>query len=171
VITFLTGVEPEQAGRIADLVNLVYAESEQGLWRDGAQRTTAEEITALVKAGEVAVARIDGRLAGAVRIQRLDPDTGEFGMLATDPAVRGRGVGRDLVRFAEDTCRARGCTVMRLELLVPRGWMSESKEFLRTWYTRLGYRLHRVGTIDEDYPRLAPQLAGPADYQIYLKRL
>jgi GNAT superfamily N-acetyltransferase len=106
-----------------------------------------------------------------VRIRQLDPDTGEFGMLAADPAIRGRGVGRELVRFAEDVCRERGSTVMRLELLVPRGWVSESKEFLRTWYDRLGYRLHRVGTIHEDYPELAPQLAGPADYQIYLKRL
>jgi hypothetical protein len=61
--------------------------------------------------------------------------------------------------------------VMRLELLVPRGWVSEPKEFLRTWYNRLGYQLHRVGTIDEDYPQLAPQLAGSADDQIYLKRL
>ena len=92
-------------------------------------------------------------------------------MLAADPAVRGRGVGRDLVRFAEDICRERGSTVMRLELLVPRDWVSEPKEFLRAWYSRLGYRLHRVGTIDEDHPQLAPQLAGPTDYQIYLKRL
>jgi GNAT superfamily N-acetyltransferase len=171
VISFLTGIDPGYARQIADLVNLVYAESERGLWKDGARRTNAEEITALVAAGQLAVARLDDRLAGAVRIQHLDRDTGEFGMLAADPAVRGRGVGRDLVRFAEDTCRERGSTVMRLELLVPRGWVLESKEFLRIWYQRLGYRLHRVGTIDEDYPRLAPQLAGPADYRIYLKRL
>jgi hypothetical protein len=97
VISFLTGAETGQAGRIADLVNLVYAESERGLWKDGARRTDAEEITALVEAGQLAVARLDGRLAGD--------------------------------------------------------------------------RLHRVGTIGEDHPRLAPHLAGPADYRIYLKRL
>ena len=171
MISVLTVVDLETAGRIADLVNLVYGESEQGLWKDGAQRTDVEEIIAFVKARELAVAWLGGLPAGAVRIQQLDPDTGAFGMLAADPAVRGRGVGRELVRFAEDICRERGSTVMRLELLVPRGWVSGSKELLRTWYTRLGYQLHRVGTIDEDYPRLAPQLAGPADYQIYLKRL
>jgi GNAT superfamily N-acetyltransferase len=171
VISFRTDVDLEQAEQIADLVNLVYAESERGLWIDGAQRTNAEEIISFVKAGELAVAHVDGRMAGAVRIQQLDPDTGEFGMLAADPAVRGRGVGRDLVRFAEDTCRERGSTMMRLELLVPRGWVLESKEFLHAWYTRLGYELDRVGTIDEDYPQLAPQLAGPVDYRIYRKRL
>jgi hypothetical protein len=42
--------------------------------------------------------------------------------------------------------------------------------FRHAWYTRLGYELDRVGAIDEDYPQLAAQLAGPADYRIYLKR-
>lgn len=171
MISFGNDVDLGRAGQIADLVNLVYAESERGLWIDGARRTNVEEVAAFAKAGELAVAQLDGRPAGAVRVQQLDAETGEFGMLAADPAVRGRGVGRDLVRFAEDTCRARGRTVMRLELLVPRGWVLESKEFLHAWYTRLGYRLDRVGTIDEDYPQLAPQLAGPADYRIYQKRL
>ena len=171
MISFLTGVDLAQAGRIADLVNRVYAESERGLWKAGTQRTNAEEITAFAEAGELAVARLGGRLAGVVRIRRLDPETGEFGMLAADPAVHGRGVGRELVRFAEEVSRERGSTVMRLELLVPRGRVAEPKEILRAWYERRGYRLQRVGTIDEDYPLLAPHLAGPADYQIYRKRL
>lgn len=171
MINFLADTDPPPAEEIAALVNLVYAESERGLWAGAAQRTDAGEIAAFAKAGELAVARLDGRIAGAVRIRRLDPRTGEFGLLAADPAVRGRGVGRDLVRFAEDTARDRGCTVMRLELLVPRGWVLESKEILHGWYTRLGYEIDRVGTIDEDYPHLAPQLAGPADYRIYTKSL
>jgi GNAT superfamily N-acetyltransferase len=171
VIDFRTTADPALVTRIADLVNLVYAESERGLWADGAQRTDAAEIATYARSGELAVSHLDGELAGVVRIQRLDPDTGEFGMLAADPAVRGRGIGRDLVRFAEDTARDRGCQQMRLELLVPRGWVLESKEFLARWYTRLGYELDRVGTIDEDYPALAPLLAGPADYRIYRKRL
>lgn len=171
MIDFLTTTEPALDARIAGLVNLVYAESERGLWADGAQRTDAAEIARYVRDGELAAGYLDGELAGVVRIQRLDPDTGEFGMLAADPTVRGRGVGRDLVRFAEDTARARGHKQMRLELLVPRGWVLESKELLARWYTRLGYELDRVGTIDEDYPALAPLLAGPADYRIYLKRL
>ena len=171
MINFLADIDQRQAEEIAGLVNLVYAESERGLWAGAAQRTDAGEIIAFARAGELAVARVDGRIAGAVRIRRLDPATGEFGMLAADPAVRGRGIGRDLVRFTEDTSRERGSTVMRLELLVPRGWVLESKEILHGWYTRLGYEIARIGTIDEDYPHLAPQLAGPADYRIYMKNL
>jgi GNAT superfamily N-acetyltransferase len=171
MISFRTDVDHEQAEQIADLVNLVYAESERGLWIDGAQRTNTEEITSFAKAGELAVAHVDGRLAGAVRIRQLDRDTGEFGMLAADPAVRGRGIGGDLIRYAENASRARGHRHMQLELLVPRDWELATKEFLAQWYTRLGYRLERVGAIEEAYPHLAPLLATPADFRIYRKSL
>jgi GNAT superfamily N-acetyltransferase len=157
---------------VTDLVNAVYRESEQGLWRDGAARTSVEEVTALAKAGElVADLRADGDLAGVVRVQELDAATGDFGMLAADPARHGQGIGRDLVGFAEDDSRTRGHTTMQLELLVPRGWQLPSKERLHGWYTRLGYTLHRIGRIEEQYPELAPLLAGPCDYRIYRKSL
>jgi GNAT superfamily N-acetyltransferase len=172
VITFLTDLDPAQAEVIADLVNQAYADSERGLWIDGTQRTDAREVAAVAEAGELAVAHLNGRPVGVIRIQQLDPDTAEFGMLATDPAVRGRGVGRDLVRFAEDTCRHRGSAKMQLKLLTPRHWVLDSKEALHAWYSRLGYEPARVGLMmEQDYPELASQLADPADYRIYLKHL
>jgi GNAT superfamily N-acetyltransferase len=157
--------------RIADLINEVYAVAEAGLWTDGATRTTVDEIAELTQAGEIAVARLRGRIVGCVRIQRLDERTGEFGMLAADPAYRGVGVGRELVRFAERKCRADGLGIMQLELLVPRDWTHPTKEFLAEWYTRLDYQIARTGTIDEAYPALAPLLATPCDFVIYQKDL
>ncbi|GLW06435.1 GNAT family N-acetyltransferase [Microtetraspora sp. NBRC 13810] len=156
---------------ITRLVNQVYAESEKGLWRDGAERTTKAELAALTLAGEIVVARLGGRLAGSVRVQRLDEVTGEFGMLAADPAHRGTGVGRELVRYAERSCRQDGLAVMQLELLVPREWSHPSKEFLAAWYERMGYRQVRVGAFEEDFPQLNPLLATPCDYRIYHKSL
>jgi GNAT superfamily N-acetyltransferase len=157
---------------VTELVNDVYRESERGLWRDGTARTRREEVVALTKAGELVADLRPGRdVAGVVRVQQLDAATGAFGMLAADPARHGQGIGRALVRFAEDDSRTRGHTTMQLELLVPREWRLASKERLHGWYTRLGYRLHRVGHIDEQYPQLAPLLAGPADYRIYRKPL
>jgi GNAT superfamily N-acetyltransferase len=156
---------------IAALVNKVYGESEQGLWTDGAARTTHAEIVRLIEAAELVAAFLDGELVGIVRHQQLDELTGEFGMLAAEPAVRGRGIGGDLIRYAEDASRARGHRYMQLELLVPRDWELASKEFLARWYDRLGYRLERVGAIEEAYPHLAPLLATPADFRIYRKRL
>jgi GNAT superfamily N-acetyltransferase len=157
--------------RIADLINQVYAMAEDGLWVDGAARTTVSELSGLTRAGQIAVARLDEKIVGCVRVQRLDRAKGEFGMLAADPSHRGVGIGRELVRFAEEKSREDGLATMQLELLVPRNWSHPSKEFLAAWYTRIGYRLVRTGTIDETHPALAPLLATPCDFRIYHKDL
>lgn len=60
---------------------------------------------------------------------------------------------------------------MRLEVLVPRNWAHPAKEFLAAWYTRIGYRVARTGSLDEAYPALAPLLATPHDFVIYHKDL
>jgi ribosomal protein S18 acetylase RimI-like enzyme len=157
--------------RVTDLINDVYAVAEDGLWLDGFTRTTVDEVAELTRAGQIAVARLRGRIVGCVRVQRLDEGKGEFGMLAADPAHRGVGIGRELVRFAERHGREQGLDTMQLELLVPRNWSHPTKEFLDAWYTRIGYRITRTGTIDEAYPALAPLLATPCDFVIYHKKL
>jgi GNAT superfamily N-acetyltransferase len=153
---------------VSDLVNTVYKVAEDGLWLDGAARTSPAEVAGLTRAGEIVVARIDGRLAGCVRLRTLGDELSEFGMLVAAPEHRGTGVGRELVRFAEEHA---GRPVMQLELLVPREWSHPSKEFLAGWYGRLGYRLVRVGTVDESYPDLAPLLATPCYFRVYHKDL
>jgi GNAT superfamily N-acetyltransferase len=163
--------DSELMGAVADLINKVYAESEQGLWVDGTTRTGAAEVAMLARAGELIAAYRDGRLAGVVRLRRCDYRTAEFGMLAADPVVRGTGVGRDLVRYAEDTARERGSRFMRLELLLPRSFPLDAKEFLAAWYTRLGYRIDRHGPLEELFPHLAPLLATEADFRVYRKAL
>jgi GNAT superfamily N-acetyltransferase len=164
-------VNAELMARITELTNQVYAVAEDGLWTAGATRTTLDEVVELTRAGQIAVARLSGRVAGCVRIQRLDDGTGELGMLVADPAHRGVGVGRELVRFAERKSRADGVRRMQLELLVPRDWTHPTKEFLNAWYTRIGYRVVRTGAIDEAHPALAPLLATPCDFVIYHKCL
>jgi GNAT superfamily N-acetyltransferase len=156
---------------VADLTNEVYAVAEEGLWVDGATRTTVGEVTGLTRAGEIALARMGDRVVGSVRIQRLDARAGEFGMLVADPAHRGIGVGRELVRFAESECRAQGLRAIQLELLVPREWTHPTKVFLDEWYTRMGYQVIRTGDFDEAYPTLAPLLATPCNFVIYEKDL
>lgn len=157
--------------RITHLTNEVYAVAEDGLWAEGVTRTTVGEVAELTRAGQIAVARLRNRIVGSVRVQRLDEGTGEFGMLVADTDHRGLGVGRELVRFAERKCDRDGLVTMQLELLVPRNWSHPVKEFLAAWYTRIGYRVARTGTIDEAYPALAPLLATPCDFVIYRKDL
>ena len=157
--------------RLAALVNDVYAVAEDGLWRRGAARTTAADMASLVKAGQIVVATVDGRLAGSVRVQALSEVTGEFGLLAADPEHRGIGVGRELVAFAERHSHAIGLQAMQLELLVPRTWSHPSKEFLDEWYRRMGYEVIRRTSVEDMQPELAPLLATPCEFVVYEKPL
>jgi ribosomal protein S18 acetylase RimI-like enzyme len=125
----------------------------------------------LIAAGEIAVARLNGQIVGAIRIQQLDTRRGEFGMMVVDPAHRGEGIGRELVAFAEQRSRQRGLPIMQLELLKPREWTHPTKAFLDAWYRRIGYLPVESGTIDGSYPQLAPLLATPCDFVVYHKDL
>jgi ribosomal protein S18 acetylase RimI-like enzyme len=156
---------------VVDLVNMVYAVAEAGLWVQGAVRTSRQEIADYIRDGQITVASLDDRIVGCIRIRELDTCTGEFGMLAAAESHRGLGLGRQLVAFAERHSVERGLGTMQLELLVPRGWLHPSKEFLAGWYSRIGYHIVRRATIDEYYPQLMPLLAAPCDFVIYRKDL
>jgi GNAT superfamily N-acetyltransferase len=161
--------DAELVERVADLINDVYVTAESGLWRDGATRTTASEIAGFIAAREIAVATRDDEIAGAVRIHDVADEAS--GMLAAAPDQRGTGLGRALLDFAEGSARARGRRAMQLELLVPRGWEHPSKEFLKAWYGRRGYRRVRVSSIADAYPHLAPLLATACDLEVHEKPL
>jgi GNAT superfamily N-acetyltransferase len=161
----------DDAALVADLsdrINRVYAVGEEGMWLEGAVRIQPAEVEASLRKGEIAVSRLDGRVVGSVRIRQLDSETGEFGLLVADPEHRGIGVGRELVRFAEEHARSRGLETMQLELLVPRDWTHPAKQFLHDWYSRLGYRV--VSSRDFS-PEAAKLLATPVDFLVYERAL
>ena len=163
--------DPRLVDQLTRLVNDVYAVAESGLWREGFTRTTASEIAELIERGEIVVATRGDRIAGIVWIHDVAGDASEFGMLAADPDQRGFGIGSALLDFAEGQGRGRGLRAMQLELLDPRDWVHESKEFLKAWYGRRGYRLTRTVTIDEAHPHLAPLLATPCTVTVHEKPL
>lgn len=165
------GRDTELVEALAGLINRVYATAESGLWRDDATRTTPSELAELIDAGEIAVATRDSQIVGSVRIHDVAADASEFGILVADPEQRGIGIGRALIDFAERGARGRGLRAMRLELLVPREWQHPSKEFLKGWYGRLGYRLIATTTVDDSHPHLAPLLATPCDLEVHEKPL
>jgi GNAT superfamily N-acetyltransferase len=156
---------------LTSLINDVYTTAESGLWRDGAPRTTAAELAELIRTEQIAVATRHGQIAGSVRVHDVADETSDFGMLVVAPDQRGTGVGRALVAFAEQHSRERGMRAMQLELLLPRAWRHPSKEFLKAWYGRLGYRQVRTGSIADSHLHLAPLLATPCDLAIYEKPL
>ena len=73
----------------------------------------------------------DGVLLGSVYVE-MRADRGYFGMLAVDPACQGRGLGRALVRAAEDHCRAAGSVAMDLDVV-------DLRRELTSFYGSLGY--------------------------------
>jgi GNAT superfamily N-acetyltransferase len=153
------------------LINRAYAIGEAGLWLDGTARTGPDEIAAAIRGGELLAATADGRLVGCARVRPLDADTGDLALVSAVPEQWGGGVGRALVRSAEELARARGNTAMQLELLVPKHSTHPAKERLRAWYTRLGYRVVRTATFEEVAADLAPRLATPCEFVIFRKRL
>ncbi|KAI1268494.1 hypothetical protein F5Y18DRAFT_231885 [Xylariaceae sp. FL1019] len=162
---------------LANIVSLVYAEAEAGIFVEGYKRTTPSGIAELVRAGQLAVAYDrdpatgSRRPVGCICVKKIDEVAGEFGMLALEASQRGAGVGRDLVLFAEDHCRKLGLTLMRLELLVPQLFEHAFKTRLHQWYGRMGYKMTGVGDFGKDYPQLVPLLVGPTDYKVYEKSL
>ena len=157
--------------RLLDLINRVYAVAEEGLWRDATPRVSADELAELVRTGQIAAASRDDALVGSIRIHDVAPGTAEFGILVSDPARRGTGIGRELVAFAEHRARARGLIAMQLELLMPHAGGHPSKDFLAAWYGRIGYRVITTRRFAEAYPHLAPMLAVPCDLLVYEKLL
>jgi|GEM_PF-159877 len=72
-------------------------------------------------------------LAGCIRVDMKEDNQAYFGMLAIDPDLQSRGVGRALFAAAEE-CAVKefGCTGVRMSVLSPR-------DELIDWYKRLGY--------------------------------
>ncbi|AGL15894.1 GNAT family N-acetyltransferase [Actinoplanes sp. N902-109] len=170
-IELLSAAESATVAPLTRLINTVYAEGEKGLWQEGAARTSEAEMAELIGRGQIAVARRDGRIVGCIRVQQPGPGLGELGLLAAAPEERGTGVGRELVAFAEQWARGRGLPTMQLELLVPDGWEHPMKEFLRAWYTRIGYAVVGSGEVAEAHPDLAPLLATPCRFLVFHKHL
>ncbi len=169
------GSTAENAASLSQLINQVYAVAEAGMWQDvdGAPvpRTTVEEVRSLLAKQQLLVARHEGRLAGCICLQRLSPQLAEFGLLVAHPALRGRGIGRDLVCEAERRAKENGMRVMQLELLTPKNWEHPVKEFLHRWYTRIGYIPIRTEPFAETYGQLAPYLATECNFTVYHKTL
>jgi len=161
--------DPELVEQISALANEVYAVAEAGFWQPGAARTTPEEIAAAIRAVQLIVA-MAGTVVGVIRTQVDGPDA-SFGMLAVDPAHRDRGVGRRLVRAAEDGARRAGAEQMHLEVLTPTARESGGKAELGRWYERLGYRYAGDLALHERYPDLVPELAVPCHLRLYRRPL
>lgn len=66
-------------------------------------------------AGEILVARLDGKVVGCVMMQQIDERTCEMKRMFTSPQGRGLGLGRRLAESIVRVAVERGYTAMRLD--------------------------------------------------------
>jgi GNAT superfamily N-acetyltransferase len=156
---------------LCGIVNEAYKLAEAGLWRDDYERMSVSEMATAIRGGQVAAARLDGRLVGSIFTRELDGEMGWFGVLAVDPAYGERGIGRQLVAFVEGRALSAGWTTMQLELLVPLEVDIAHSQRLVEWYRRIGYReVSRVSLADVE-PDALLFLTTPCEVVVHRKPL
>jgi GNAT superfamily N-acetyltransferase len=161
----------DAVGHLVDLINRVYDEAESGMWRRPGTRTSRDQVRELLKDKRLILADLNGTIVGSVNVNVMDERIAEFGMLVADPDHRGLGIGSMLVKAAEDWARSMNRETMRLELLTPRSWSHPSKEFVRAWYTRLGYVPQFTEPLENTHPELVGELATECDFTVWHKPL
>lgn len=156
---------------IKNLVNRVYKIAEKGLYAPGTDRTSVEETKEFTRNGEIAVARLNRKIVGCIRIRRLDETIGEFGMLAVDSPYQKNGIGRELIRFAEQHFQKDRFHKIQLELLVPVTCTHPDKVFVKNWYTRIGYTPVNRVSVKDLYPKFSDALVKPCEFIVFQKSL
>jgi GNAT superfamily N-acetyltransferase len=130
----------DDVGAIVQLVESAYrgASSRAG-WTTEAdlldgQRTDPEQVAALVAdpASRILLAIAEAERVGTLLVQ-LHGDAAHIGMFAVRPRLQGRGLGRALLRAAEDFARQE-LRALRAEMTV-----IEQRPDILAWYARCGY--------------------------------
>ncbi|KAI1470517.1 uncharacterized protein F4812DRAFT_268536 [Daldinia caldariorum] len=166
---------------LVGIINAAYTETEADIFKPGYVRTSVQDIGTLIRSGQLATASeittpSGGRVPlGCISIQKLSDSRAELGLFAVAAELRRQGLGRDLLRFAEQWCLDNlggpGVAIAELHLLFPTHFEHPFKVRLQEWYTRKGYHLTGSRDFLLDYPQLEPLLAGPTEYRILQKKL
>lgn len=156
---------------LTDLINRVYDVAESGMWKPNVLRTTKNEVRKYLESSQLILTELNGMIVGSVHVEKLEDDVTEFGMLVSSLEHRGIGIGSKLVQAAEQWAKDNGCKTMRLTLLTPRSWKHPSKEFLKEWYSRIGYKPQFTEPLEKTYPEKLQELATDCDYTVWLKPL
>ena len=129
-------VEPGDFDRVGEVVVDAYA----ALAELGEYEAVLREVADRSRSAEVAVAVVDGAIAGTVTFvgrvgpyaESDDPDASWIRMLAVDPAFRGQGIGAALVEWCVRRARESGRARLVLHTTDP---MREAQRL----YVRLGF--------------------------------
>ena len=110
---------------------------------------------AFLATAEGYVAELDGRVAGFVGLKHHFPEASEIHVLAVEPALHRRGIGRALLAEAERLLRSRGVRLLQVKTLGPSR-QDEGYARTRAFYAAVGFiPLEEMRTLwNEDNPAL-----------------
>lgn len=151
---------------LCDLINRVYFATESSLIDPNIQRTTLSDLKTIISKKELVIAEFHNTIIGCVHVKMIDKETMMFGMLVAHPDYRSQGIGKKLVSFVEGYVNTQGYKKICLELLTPKNWVHEQKEFLKSWYIRSGYEKQRIVPFNKE-----EHLITPCELTLYCKKL
>jgi GNAT superfamily N-acetyltransferase len=105
---------------------------------DASPGEVAERLSVMESEGRVVlVAELDGEIIGCLstsvmRVLHRPAPVGRISMMVVDEALRGRGIGAELVRAAEDALATQGCYMVEVT-------SHERRTEAHRFYERLGY--------------------------------
>ncbi len=121
--------EPEEAAAVGDLVRASYSKYVERIGKEPAPML--EDYAALIRAGEMWVLAEGGEVLG-VLVMRPAEDHLFVDNVAVAPAHQGKGLGRELVAFAEERAKREGLPEVRL-------YTNEKMHENLAVYARLGF--------------------------------
>ncbi len=137
---------------VISMANQVYYDSERDFWKEGYYRIDEKEFTQHIDNEWLYIGEIDSEIVGCVLMKPVDETTTSFSMLICHPNHRKKGIGKTLVNHVIDIANKAGYHKMQIEILSPMHWIHKEKEFLKSWYTSIGFNLLKEVNFLDYYP-------------------
>lgn len=112
-------------------------------------RTSEEQVSAKLDVGVFFLAEVRDRLMGCVHVEYREHGRGYIGMLAVDPTAQRAGIGRQLMRVAEQHCLQAHCAEVLITVI-------NLRTELLSFYGRLGYVEHGTAPYSDAHRATQP---------------
>jgi ribosomal protein S18 acetylase RimI-like enzyme len=156
---------------IISLANQVYYTSEREFWKEGYYRIDEQEYNHHLTNNLLFVGELDNEIVGVILMKQVDKTTTAFSMLICHPNHRKKGIGKTLVNHVLKTAKEKSYQKMQLEILSPLNWVHTEKEFLKTWYKSIGFKLIKEVNFLDYYPTQDKYMKCPLLFSLYEKDL